>query len=110
MVVLELDECVELQVEENRHRFDKRLVKFGFDVDVAVVGETGVPVSGTVVQHEIEDDNERPFRELGEHGLDARLSVVYPETAEERLIVHRVVSSATHGADGAPRNRRSTGL
>jgi len=78
---VKLDDGVELQVEENRHRFGERLVKFGFDVDVAVFGETGVPVSGKVVQREIEDDNERPFHELGERGLDAHLSVVYPETA-----------------------------
>lgn len=72
-------------LEENRHRFGKSLVKFEFDVDVPVVGDTGV-----TVQHEIEDKNERPFYELGGRDLYTRLSVAYTETAKERLIRHRM--------------------
>jgi len=85
---VKLDAGVKLQVE-NCHRFGKRLVKFGFDVDVEVVGKTGVPTLGTAVQCKIKDENGRSFHELGGRDQDARLSLVYPETAEERQIIHR---------------------
>ena len=51
-----------------------------------VAGETYVTLWGASVTREIADEHERFFHEVDGRDLDARVSVVYPETAEKRLM------------------------
>lgn len=84
-----LDGGVKLLVVQDRHSFGENLIEFEIDANAAVPEESCVTVRGTTVGCGIKDEHEAFFHEQVGRDLNARVSVVYTKTAEERLIGHR---------------------